>query len=1064
MIYNIINEIDKFEIISLDIFDTIILRPYLKPADMFVHIEQILNIKNFSKNRIEAEKKARANSVEGEITLNDIYANISNAYKDAFQFELDFEKQICQKNEEMHMAYLHALEKGKKIIFVSDMYLPQSVLEEILINTGFKKYEFLFISSTFKKKKATGELFDVVLEKLNVKPEKILHIGDNKRNDVDMPLSRGINTFYYPKVIDRFLQENSNLKILISEKKSIRFKKDYLSLSIILGLNSIIWIENQKDNYWKKLGSLYAGPFLYFFTKWIYDSAKTNGINNIAFAARDGFNLIKIFHLLDSKKELNSQYVYLPRYVSESANIKSLDDLEFFFNELGKTYDGLLNFIQDFSLENRSIRLKWEKFNVIYKEYSYNDLKSFIISNQLLFIQTSQKKRNIVYEYFESLKLLDSNLMIVDSSCTHARPQKLLNVLISERALGTRLFGYYYQVNKPHDFLNQTEIRPENKKKYRTDRWDLIEFFMSSPESPITAIKKEGNDFYPVYQNVEHNQHERIRIKASTCLTEGVMKFADKAFRIFGHLNIIKNLDTSVYYINNLINNPSNVDVSYIKHLHHSVNNDTVYSPLLIFEGGTGHNLKNIYGQRVQVKRITPEFEHFFLGNFDINATNKKGSNHLALNVPFMNRLPAIDDTASIKIINESCSPIKTLTTNGWDFQHGGYLQYRPEHDHEIVYSHYHKKEKKYTAILYNLKSLEETTFPLPVISISPDGKNALCVKVSGPNEYEAGRRNNTLVNVKFDNIFSSENHEDKGIFLQDLESHTRKIIVTYEKLFQLIGDRLLETNKRFTINRMSFNEDGSRFFILLSFLSNDNSCKDLIITSDLRGEINHKIFGLGLHVNWKDTQNIRISGTVYSQANTKLTPNIYDTQELTDNLLVYDQSFLSIDRQFSYSPDKRYVIQDSDTSNEFPFRKLKIFDLQQKKGIVLGYFYSHPDLYLNNHDLRCDLKARWTSCGKYITFDSIHEGYRGIYRITAAEAINEIEREIDSISEDDIMKILSYAPTKLKQSSFNLWKSQSREKIKNAIKYILPQPIKKMVHKLLPRFQKAYFLNLAPF
>ena len=31
--------------------------------------------------------------------------------------------------------------------------------------------------------------------------------------------------------------------------------------------------------------------------------------------------------------------------------------------------------------------------------------------------------------------------------------------------------------------------------------------------------------------------------------------------------------------------------------------------------------------------------------------------------------------------------------------------------------------------------------------------------------------------------------------------------------------------------------------------------------------------------------------------------------------------------------------------------------------------------------DLRCDLHPRWMPGGSAVTFDSIHEGYRGIYR-----------------------------------------------------------------------------------
>ena len=34
------SKIDSYDIISFDIFDTLLLRPYVKPTDLFLHIEK----------------------------------------------------------------------------------------------------------------------------------------------------------------------------------------------------------------------------------------------------------------------------------------------------------------------------------------------------------------------------------------------------------------------------------------------------------------------------------------------------------------------------------------------------------------------------------------------------------------------------------------------------------------------------------------------------------------------------------------------------------------------------------------------------------------------------------------------------------------------------------------------------------------------------------------------------------------------------------------------------------------------------------------------------------------
>jgi HAD superfamily hydrolase (TIGR01549 family) len=586
---NILKEINKHEVISFDIFDTLILRPYIKPTDVFLHIEKLLCLKNYAQKRLNAEIKARRVSKNNEISYDEIYNILGKYYKErVYQFELDFEKRICQRNEEIYAVYQYALEKKKRIVFITDMYLPEFDIREILDKSGFATYEYLFLSSVYKKRKSSGKLYDVVLEILNVKPEKILHIGDNIKNDVEMALSKGFSAIHYPKVIDRFLEAHPNMYTLLGDNTDKRFKKDRLTLSLIMGLNAIIFVENKNSDYWTELGSLYAAPLLYHFTKRVYDNAKTRGIKNIALVARDGFNLIKIFNLFDNKKEFNTQYVYLPRYISEVSNINSEEDIHFFLSEMGKTHYSLYSFIQDISKENRQINLKWDNlYCQNKKKVTYDDMKSFILSNKKLFIDASFKRRNIVYDYLKNKNLLNNDLIIVDSSCTHARPQKLLRKIISDKKIDISLYGFYYKLNKKTKFLNQIDIKPNKSKKYHTDRWDLMEYFFSSPEKPILSIKKDGNNYKPIFQNINNNRHEEFRIKTFNKVTDGLMQFVNKTYKIFDDKIVLHDLDTIILHINNLINNPSVQDISNIVYLQHSPFNDNKYKSFKI-----GYNKK----------------------------------------------------------------------------------------------------------------------------------------------------------------------------------------------------------------------------------------------------------------------------------------------------------------------------------------------------------------------------------------------------------------------------------------------------------------------------------------
>ena len=59
--------------------------------------------------------------------------------------------------------------------------------------------------------------------------------------------------------------------------------------------------------------------------------------------------------------------------------------------------------------------------------------------------------------------------------------------------------------------------------------------------------------------------------------------------------------------------------------------------------------------------------------------------------------------------------------------------------------------------------------------------------------------------------------------------------------------------------------------------------------------------------------------------------------------------------------------------------QSLCVYDTQKDENIFLGGFYS-PEVPII--DIRCDLHPRWSRDGRKITFDSTHEGFRGVYEI----------------------------------------------------------------------------------
>ena len=63
---------EEADIISFDIFDTLITRKVYSPEDIFSIIDEHFKIKNFKENRIKADSVARE-KLGRDVTIDDIY-------------------------------------------------------------------------------------------------------------------------------------------------------------------------------------------------------------------------------------------------------------------------------------------------------------------------------------------------------------------------------------------------------------------------------------------------------------------------------------------------------------------------------------------------------------------------------------------------------------------------------------------------------------------------------------------------------------------------------------------------------------------------------------------------------------------------------------------------------------------------------------------------------------------------------------------------------------------------------------------------------------------------------
>ena len=302
--------IEKAEVVSFDIYDTAIIRYVSYNEHLYEIVEKESErqgnsrIDSFVEKRITAQKKAYVMSDGNEITLQEIYncMDIDSAYKCKIcRVEEEVERKISYTNNEIFELYTYALQLGKKVIFTSDMYLNENTVLEILNRNGYMHFSKLYLSSTVRKRKKRGELFEYVIKDINVAADKIVHIGDSYISDFIMARQKGIKAYIYNK-------RNNSLFVKNNRYISLSLNNDlcYGMISKVLA-NSSTGVELPEH-----IGIEVLGLLLWGFILWIKKMTELKEYSKIFFLSREGKIIQRAYEVYYGDKR-SGQYLYVSR-------------------------------------------------------------------------------------------------------------------------------------------------------------------------------------------------------------------------------------------------------------------------------------------------------------------------------------------------------------------------------------------------------------------------------------------------------------------------------------------------------------------------------------------------------------------------------------------------------------------------------------------------------------------------------------------------------------------------------------------------------------------------------
>lgn len=405
------DEAYRYDIVSFDIFDTLLTRNIIAPDYLFRIIEIKLKQKDidcqYAKLRKKAENNLRKKGEKVDFTIDEIYdefQKITNYTKKSCdiikELEVQTELEYIEPRAEMIQILKYVKEElHKTVILVSDMYLLKTNVIKLLEKCQITEYDELFISCECNLRKDNGTMWDMLVEKY--KGKEILHIGDNEKSDAQLPGDRKISIHHIFTGRDVFLLSN----IGRGYKKQEYCTIDSVALGIIVAkyFNNPYDFNDSKFNI--KIGNEYdlgyciIGPIVCDYMRWVAKKALENKNDKLLFLAREGYLFNNVFEVMKKNcpvlKDIQGEYLYASRRAMTVCNINTEEDIQdcltiMYEGTLSKLMSSRFGIMLDNSIEDCKIFLPDDSAKVM------NIIKPMIKD----VISSSQRERENYLSYY----------------------------------------------------------------------------------------------------------------------------------------------------------------------------------------------------------------------------------------------------------------------------------------------------------------------------------------------------------------------------------------------------------------------------------------------------------------------------------------------------------------------------------------------------------------------------------------------------------------------------------------------------------------------------------------
>lgn len=500
-------KIERADIVSFDLFDTLLMRKIFCYIDIFMLLEknlidQGIHIPDFAKLRLHSEKEL---SKEDAPTLVEIYEEVLRRAGGSFltaeelaEMEWEMDCSLLLPRTSVCDIFRDAVRKGKRVVITTDSYYRESQIRQMLAMFGLDGFDRLLVSCEHGTSK-TRTLFGYLRDMNDGAAGRILHIGDNERADIECAEEYGIDTYRVYSSSDLF-DMLGGLGVEKETKSLSDRVKTGLFLSRILNDPFVFEEADRKlivsDAF--DIGYLFCAPMIADFVVWLSERVRQEHIPQVLFCARDGFLAGRLFRRIDRKTKsfyfLASRTAAVRAGVEDDRDISYVDSMKFFGTEE----------------ENLRVRFAIEAL----------DVRGENSRNRAILNRAEELRRNY-RKYIGKLGITTDEMAMFDFVAKGTMQMYL------RRLFPQHIKGFYFLQLEP-EFMADKELdiesfysAAERDTSAVFDNYYILETILTSPYPAVEEFDRNGN---PVYSQETRSEQD---IRCFKRAQEGIAAYFD---------------------------------------------------------------------------------------------------------------------------------------------------------------------------------------------------------------------------------------------------------------------------------------------------------------------------------------------------------------------------------------------------------------------------------------------------------------------------------------------------------------------------------------------------------